>query len=162
MRRATRSRAYQRRQWIVNPPFQYRFIGIMLLVLLLLTVGALGSLYVAIWLTLRMLEISKDPLAVAQLTTAALVMTCELLLIVPVVVWIGIRLTHKVVGPLVRINAVLQQMAGGDFNIHLKLRKGDSLIELAEAVNVLAEALRSRSAPRPPRALAAVAPSPHA
>ena len=153
MRTAKRSGGYKRRQWIVNPSFQYRFIGIMLLVLLLLTVGALGSLYLAIWVTLRTFEISNEPLAVAQLTTAGLVMTAELLLIVPVIVWIGIRLTHKVAGPLVRINAVLQQMASGDFNVHLKLRKGDSLIELAEAINVLAEALRSGSASRLPRAL---------
>ncbi len=159
MKSAKRQGGYHRRQWIVNSSFQYRFVGIMLLMLLLLTLGALGSLYLAIWITLRMLGIANEPLAVAQLTTAALVMTCELLVIVPVVVWIGIRLTHKVAGPLVRINAALQQMATGDFNIHIKLRKGDSLVELADAINVLAEALRSRSTSRLSRTFDATTPT---
>ena len=136
---------YQRRHWVVNPSFQYRFIGIMLLVLLLMTVGALASVYFALWTTLRTFELAREPLAVAQLTTVGLMVTLELLLLAPVVVWIGVRLTHKVAGPLVRITAALQQMARGDFHISLKLRKGDSLVELAEAINSLSETLRSRA-----------------
>ena len=138
-------RPYQRRRWLVNPPFQYQFIGIMLLVLLLLTVGALGGVYLALWLTLRTFELTNEPLAVSQMTTVGLMVTLELLLLAPVVVWIGVRLTHKVVGPLVRINAALQQMSHGDFNVHLKLRKGDSLVELADAINQLAASLRSHA-----------------
>ena len=138
------ARPYRRRQWLVNPALQYRFIGIMLMTLLLMTAGALGSVYAAIWSTLRTFELTTNPIAVAQLTTVGLVVTCELLLIAPLVVWIGIRWTHKVAGPLVRINAALQQMAQGSFDVHLKLRKGDSLVELAEAINVLAASLRAR------------------
>ena len=144
---ASRSqRSYRRRRWVVNPSFQYRFIGIMLLVLLLLTVGALASVYLALWITLRTFGLDRQPLAVAQMATVALMVTLELLLLAPAVVWIGVRLTHKVAGPLVRINAALQQMAHGDLNIHLTLRKGDSLVELADAINALAANLRRQPA----------------
>ena len=144
---ASRSqRSYRRRRWVVNPSFQYRFIGIMLLVLLLLAFGALGSVYLSLWITLQTFGLDRQPLAVAQMTGAALMVTLELLLIAPLVIWIGVRLTHKVAGPLMRINAALQQMAQGDFNIHLTLRKGDSLIELADAINVLAANLRREPA----------------
>ncbi len=135
---------YKRRRLIVNPVFQYRFVGVMLLVLLLLTAGALASVYLALWVTLRTFDVAQEPLAVAQLSTVGLLVTVQLLVLAPAVIWIGIRLTHKVVGPLARINAALQQMARGDFNVRLKLRKGDSLIEVADAINALAEALRSR------------------
>ena len=141
-------RAYRRRQWIVNPTFQYRFIGILLLLLLSLTAGALVSVYVALWVTLRTFDLVNQPLAVAQLSTVGLLVTVELLIFAPVLVWIGVRLTHKVAGPLVRINAAVQQMAQGDFNIHLTLRKGDSLVELAEAINTLAASLRREPAKR--------------
>ena len=136
---------YRRRQLIVNPLFQYRFIGVMLLVLLLLTAGALASVYLSLWVTLRTFDVAGEPLAVAQLSTVGLLVTVQLLVLAPVVIWIGIRLTHKVVGPLVRINAAIRQIAEGHFNVLLRLRKGDSLVELADAINTLAAALRSRA-----------------
>ena len=144
MRTSATQRSYRRRRWIVNPPLQYRFIGVMLIVLFVMTVGALGSVYIALWMTLRTFDMSHEPLAVAQLTTAGLLATLELLLLAPVVIWIGIRLTHKVAGPLVRIDTALKQLASGDFNVHLTLRKGDALIELADAINTVATSLRQR------------------
>lgn len=140
------SRNHQRRQWIVNPSLQYRFIGIMLLVLFLLTAGALASVYTALWVTLRTFELMHDTLAVSLLATVGIMTTLELLLIAPVIVWVGIRMTHKVAGPLVRINAALLRMAKGQYDVDLRLRKGDSLVEVAEAVNTLAASLRSRGA----------------
>lgn len=139
-----RSRTYRRRQWVVNPSYQYRLVGILLFVLFLMTAGALLSVYVALWLTLHAFGLTHDALAVSLLSTAGLVTTFELLLVAPVIVWVGLRLTHRVAGPLIRINAALQQMAHGDFNVDLKLRKGDSLVEIAEAVNALAASLRAR------------------
>lgn len=136
--------AHRRRHYLVNPPLQYQFIGVMLFVLLILTLGALGSVYLALWLTLKTFGLMEDPVAVSQLTTVGLVITLELLLIAPVVFWIGLRLTHRVAGPLIRITNTLQQLAAGDYSIRIKLRKGDSLTEVADAINVLAEALQSR------------------
>jgi len=142
--RTSRVGAHQRRRLIVNPAFQYRFVGVMLLTLLLLTAGALASVYLSLWMTLQTFNVAKEPLAVAQLTTVGLFATVQLLVLAPLVIWIGVRLTHKVAGPLVRINAALQQMAQGDFNVHIKLRDGDSLIEVADAINRLASTLQSR------------------
>ena len=142
--RASR-RPYRRRQWIVNPALQYRFIWTMLWLLLLLTAGALASVYLALWWTLRTFELLNEPVAVAQLTTVALLITVEVLLLMPVVVWIGVRLTHRVAGPLVRIMAALDRMTHGDFNVRITLRRGDSMVEVADAVNTLADSLRSRT-----------------
>ena len=114
----------------------------MLLVLMVMTAGALGSIYLALWMTLKAFGLSDDPVTLALVTTVGLVVTLEVLLIAPAVIWIGVRLTHKVAGPLVRINAALQQMARGDFHVHLRLRKGDALGEVAEAINALAASLR--------------------
>jgi signal transduction histidine kinase len=144
MAKARAGQRYVRRHWLVNPPLQYQFIGVMLLVLLLLTIGALGAVYLALWLTLETFGLGQDAIAVAQLSTVGLLVTLELLLLSPLVVWVGIRLTHRVAGPLVRINAAVQQMARGDYNVHITLRDGDALVELADALNQLAASLRSR------------------
>ena len=136
---------FRRRQWVVNPTLQYRFVAVIVLLLLVLTAGTLLSVYIAIWTTLRTFGLMEDPVAVAQLTTAGVVTTLELLCIAPVVIWVGIRLTHRVAGPLVRITSALEQLTQGNYAVHLKLRKGDSLHEVAELINHLAEALSQRS-----------------
>ena len=85
-------------------------------------------------------------MAVAQMTTVGLLVTLELLILAPFVVWIGLHMTHRIAGPLVRILAGIQQMSQGNFNQHISLRKGDSLVELADAINTLAEFLRQKRA----------------
>lgn len=138
------SKRHQRRQLLVNPPLQYQFIGILLMVLLLLTIGALAAVYFALWFTLQTYGMAGDPLAVAQLTTVGLMVTFELLLFAPFVVWLGLRMTHRIAGPLVRIMGAVQQMSLGNYDQRISLRKGDSLTELADAINTLAEGLRTR------------------
>jgi len=115
----------------------------MLLMLAVLSAGALASVYLALWVTLQTFQVAHEPRAVALLATAGLFVTIELLLLLPVVIWIGVRLTHRVAGPLVRINAALQQLAQGNLDVHVTLRKGDSLVELAGAINTLAASLRT-------------------
>ncbi len=134
----------RRQQWLVNPPLQYQFIGILLLMMLLLTVGALASVYFALWVILRMFGLSDNPVAVAQLTTVGLLVTFELLILAPFAIWLGLRMTHRIAGPLVRILGTLQQMALGNFEQRITLRKGDSMVELADAINTLADNLRTR------------------
>ena len=138
------ARGYRRRQLLVNRPFQFRFVGAMLLFLCVLTVATLGAIYFALWGTLYTFQLLDDPVTVSLFTTAGLVLATELLLLAPAIVWMGILMTHKVAGPLVRIHAALLQMNQGDFNVNLKLRKGDALMDLADDINRLAASLRSR------------------
>lgn len=136
----------RRRQWVVNRSLQFRFVGVMIFVLCLLTMAALAAVYSALWTTLSLFELLDDPVTVSLFTMVGLIVALQLLLVLPFVVWFGIRLTHRVAGPLVRIQAAISHMASGDFNVHLTLRKGDALPELADAINRLAASLRERAA----------------
>ena len=142
----TGSRPYRRRQWLVNRQLQLRFVKAMVLVLCVMALAAMAAVYLAVKITLSSFELSHDPLFVSLLNAVCWLIALELVVVTPFVVWFGIRLTHKVAGPLVRINAAIQQMIRGDFNIHLTLRKGDSLVELADAINALAANLRHEPA----------------
>ena len=135
-------RPYRRRHWLVNRPLQLAFVRAMLVVLGVMVGGALAAVYLAIRMTLSAYELSQDVLAVSLLTTVFWVMLLELLVLVPAIAWIGILLTHKVAGPLVRIRAALAKMTQGERDIHITLRKGDALVDLAEDINRLAETLR--------------------
>jgi len=117
----------------------------MLGILCVLTVIALGGVYLTLWAVLQSFNLQHDPVAVALFVTVSWSIALELLVVAPFVVWMGVILTHKVAGPLVRIHAGLAQMTHGNYNVHINLRKGDSLTDLADAVNNLAGSLRSRS-----------------
>jgi methyl-accepting chemotaxis protein len=43
--------------------------------------------------------------------------------------------THRFAGPLYRFQQVTERIAAGDLSIRVKLRKGDDLLELEEAMN---------------------------
>jgi len=137
-------RPYQRRHLIVNRPLQYRFIGAMLLILVALTAIGLVTVYLTLWMTLRAFGLEHDAVAVALFTTVWWSLTMELLVVAPFVIWMGVMLTHKIAGPLVRIQAALARMTNGHYDVHLRLRKRDALVELAEGINRLAESLRMR------------------
>jgi len=117
----------------------------MLLVLLLMAVAAVLGIYLATRVTLYSFELLQETYLVALFNTVSWTVVLELIVLVPIVSWLGIRLTHKVAGPLVRIHAALSEMSQGNFDIHIRLRKGDALGELADDINRLAAFLRSRS-----------------
>ncbi|MDP3703461.1 MAG: HAMP domain-containing protein [Candidatus Omnitrophota bacterium] len=138
-------RTYRRAHWLVNPALQFRFIRALLLTLLAMTVTVVLGIGLALWYTLYSYELLKEAYIVALFNTVSWTVVMELIVLVPVIGWVGILLTHRVVGPLVRIRASLSEMAKGNFDVHITLRKGDALTELAEDINRLAESLRNRS-----------------
>ena len=140
--------SYRRRQYLVNRPMQYRFVGTLLLFFLVLAAVVILGVYVALWGTLYSFDLHQDPLTVSLFRTVGWMVAVELLLLAPFVFLLGVFISHKVAGPLVRIHAVLAQMTEGRYDIHVKLRKGDALIELADDINRLAAALRQRHSPR--------------
>ena len=135
---------YKRRQFLVNRPLQLSFVRAMLLILLLMASAALVAMRMAVHVTLFTYELSNDALLRALFDTVFWIIVLEMVFLAPFVIWMGILLTHKVAGPLVRIHAALAQMTEGRFDIHISLRKGDALVEFADAINRLALSLRNR------------------
>jgi hypothetical protein len=61
----------------------------------------------------------------------------------PILVWDVVRCTHRVAGPLVRLENTLLRMAKGETVQEIKFRKGDWLTSLERALNIY---LSSRAA----------------
>ena len=140
----TNPRRYRRRQLIVNRALQFPFVRVMVLSVCLMAAASLTAVSLAIRVTLSTFELSQDAVTVSLFNTASWMIVLELLLVTPVVVWLGILITHKVAGPLVRIRTALAQLAAGDFNVQIRLRQGDELADVADLINYLATSLRSR------------------
>lgn len=65
-----------------------------------------------------------------------------LLSLIPVFLRDTLRLTHRFVGPMIRVRHSLQALANGELIEPVKFRKGDYWLELAEMVNQVAERIR--------------------
>ena len=148
MDRAIRSRPYRRRTWLVNRRLQLRFVKAMLLILCVMAVASMAAVYIAMWVARASFELSSERAILSLLDSVGWLIFLELLGFTPFVICLAVLLTHKVAGPLMRIQTALAQMAKGNFDIHLKLRKHDELVELADTVNRLADSLRRSSTHR--------------
>lgn len=58
--------------------------------------------------------------------------------------WIGIVLSHRIVGPAYRLVQTMRDLETGDFDSRARLRKNDGLKDVANELNELAEALGER------------------
>jgi signal transduction histidine kinase len=93
-----------------------------------------------------------DP-AVGATITHAITLSMSLLMIIAVAfalvaVLIGVRLSHRIYGPLVPFTRHIDLLKEGHYSARLNLRRTDDLIELKDALNSLSEALHARHGSR--------------
>ena len=135
---------YRRQRWVVEPAYQWRITRMLVIALLLVVVCTLLLIYAALWTTLGELELWPSAVFIAAFKAVAWLVIVELVAIIPLVIGVGIVITHRVVGPFGRITAVLEQIGQGRFDARLRLREGDVLADVADAINRMAAALQQR------------------
>ncbi len=59
-------------------------------------------------------------------------------------VLIGVRLSHRVYGPMIPFRRHIEQLKAGNYTARIRLRKSDDLIELRDALNDLAITLEDQ------------------
>ena len=139
---------YRRKQYLVDRSYQMRFVTRVFMVVL---VVAVASSLLSTGLLMKSMyqpDLPQQSL-IASLIAVAITLLIELLLAIPVVFFLGIRQSHRVVGPMNRLKRTLEAIGAGDFSQRITLRQGDALEDLAKSVNQMAEALAKRSG-RPP------------
>ena len=138
-------RPYKRRNYMINPRFQLRFMAyVVLAVLLSLTALYLSNAYYFDGLVAQGEDIGLDPshpyYELIQQQRKRLMQTY---LVVSLVVFIllissALLLSHRIAGPLYHIARVMKLIiAQGSGNARVHLRKGDFFIELEDVVNEL-------------------------
>ena len=135
---------YKRKQYLVDRAYQLRFVTrLFLIILLVATASALVS-SILVWRnTYTPGQTSQDVFIVALVAIASTLLV-ELLLAIPLIFVLGIRQSHRIVGPMNRIKQVLAAIGQGDFSKRITLRQGDALEDLANAINQMAERLQQR------------------
>lgn len=142
---------YQRKQYLVDRVYQMRFVTrVFTAVLAVAVISSLLSTSL-LWMNMYRPELGSQTLFVACLVAVAVTLLIELLLAIPVVFYLGIQQSHRIVGPMNRIKQTLEAIGKGEFSQRITLRQGDALEELAKAINQMADSLSQRS-PRSPTA----------
>ena len=134
---------YRRKQYLVDRDYQLRFVT--RLFMAVLAVAAISSLVATGLLSVYMYQPELPQQTMIYCSIAiALTLLVELLISIPVVWFLGIRQSHRIVGPMNRIKRLLEAIGNGDFSQRITLRKGDALEDLATSINQMTETLGRR------------------
>lgn len=132
---------FSRRQFLIQRSLQFKY---MLLVLFTITVVT-GIIVATVYLTHRAL-ISEQ---FAGISAAAalpevfqkinLLLMFEIPIALFIAAWASIVVSHKVAGPVYRLEKVATKISRGDLTSYLRLRKNDELKDLSSAFNSVIE-----------------------
>lgn len=136
---------YVRRQYLVAKKFQLKYVGLILLLMFL--TAALCS-YVVYYTSMMLLGeklANVYPqgrlMSIVKLVNFRILLS--ILLITPLVALIGIFLSHRIAGPIYRMEKFLNNLALGDLTGRIVLRAKDELITLANGINFVVDSLKS-------------------
>ena len=137
--------SFRRQRWVVEPEYQWKMTRMLVIALLLVVVATLLMMFYALTSTIGDVELWPGAVFMAVFKAVAWMIIVEMVVLIPIVIAIGLIVTHRVVGPLSRMKTALDRIGQGQYDVHLKLRGGDVLIELAASIEQLAKTLRDRS-----------------
>lgn len=136
---------FKRTRYWVAGKFQGKYVG---LILLLTFLTAALCTYV-VYYTSMMLFGEKLASVYPQGRLVSIVniintrIIISILLVTPLIAMVGVYLSHKIAGPIFRMERYIGEMAMGNLQTRLILRKGDELMNLAEGINSLSESIRT-------------------
>lgn len=149
-------RKYKRRQYIVDPEFQYGMVRKFAVLAVLFIAMSMSFLILVNYLygDLQFELVQPDPFSAEEsmdtldgqrslldLLWPVLAVCLGVTLAVTFV--LGILLSHRMAGPIFRIRRTILEMAEGDLKGLIFLRNKDDFKPLAEAMNILKESLWS-------------------
>ncbi len=136
---------FKRTKYLISTKFQLKYVGLILL--LMFATASICSYFVYYTVMVLMGEklasVYPQGRLISIINTVNFRILVTLLLITPIVTIIGIYLSHKIAGPIYRIEKFLGDMAAGNFASRIILRKGDELVSIADKINLLNDSLKS-------------------
>ena len=139
--------SYKRSQYLTQPRYQFQFtariIAVILLVALLSAAFTIGML----WKHLHQPDAEPDPFVLESLIAIMATLLVQFFLAIPLAFLLGIRQSHRLIGPVTRLQRTLEALGKGDFSQRITVRPGDTLESLARSINKMAEQLQQRFPP---------------
>ena len=127
-----------RRKLLVNHPLQIKYLSVIVAAMLVPTLVMGFCLYHMVFYLLANEMVFPEAIAsnlVPVIDRVNAIMAVTLPLVVAVIFWMGLTLSHRIVGPISRIERELDKIIGGDFRHQIRLRKNDDLADIANKIN---------------------------
>ena len=136
--------AIKRTQIVVAKDFQYRFARFVMLFAFGTAVVTATTVFFTTFSLLgdKLANVYPQGRLLAIFRHVYLAFGVNLLLLAPVVFYISILFSHRIVGPLPKIYDILRKVGQGDLDHKVVLRKNDELRDLAQAVNDMIDGLK--------------------
>ena len=133
----------RRIHYLINRKFQLEYAATALVFMLLVTVVFVLTAYRLGWVPLveKLSAVYPQGMLAPILKTLSLQLIIRFLLLTPIIIIASIYLSHKVAGPLVRVENAVRDIARGNFQVRVKIRKRDELKGLVQAINEVTESV---------------------
>lgn len=132
---------YRRKQFFTNKKYQLKYTSIIILAMLLIAV-VIGATIYRDFSQLLSAQYITEPVSWDKYAV-------RIVFLLVTVFFIGIFFSHKIIGPLNRLEVMLREMNSGKFDGSIKLRTGDDFRKLSEEINNLASKLKFISEKHP-------------
>jgi len=136
---------FRRRQYIIKKGLQFRYIGLVFGLALVASLVTGWTVFATGWYFLGEKLASVYPqgrlIYVFRATNFALVR--NLLLVSPLVFILALLFSHRIAGPVYRIEKTVDEIAKGNLGLKIRLREGDELVSLAYMINSMTERFNS-------------------
>ena len=134
---------FKRKRYLVAKKFQLRYVGWILLFMFLTAVLCSYIIYYTTMILMgeKLANVYPQGQLVSIVNSVNFRILVSIIVISPLVGFLGIYLSHKIAGPIYRIERFLSNMAAGDLSSRITLRKGDEMVSLADSVNRLTDSL---------------------
>jgi len=137
----------KRKKFLSNNPLQKRFLFLILLSIFVPLIFVSACLYYLIF------QILADQLAIPEFIAQNLLPALRKInvmlmvglppLVVVLFFWAS-ALSHRLIGPLERLEEDLKKIADGDYSIRLKIRQDDELHPIVGAINRIIDKLENK------------------
>lgn len=146
--------AYQKRkQYFIKGPIQSRYLILTVISMIVPTIVVAGGLYY-LQVTLMAKELALPEIIYAHLVPVLKQINIYLAISLPIVFIVifvyGVLISHRLAGPIFRLEKDLDRIIAGDHSVRIRFRQQDSLDSLAARINrVLDKLPQSNNMPRP-------------
>jgi methyl-accepting chemotaxis protein len=140
MKAEPEARVHRRRIKVVDNVFQYRMIALLLVIVVCSAAAfAAGAFLVSAIAGAR----GNGQPGQWLLTILPSILVNDLVIMVLLVV-VGIFLTHRIAGPVFRVQRDIDRVLEGEKHVRVRFRRHDAFPELAEKVNKLIERINDK------------------
>ncbi|NQT07115.1 MAG: HAMP domain-containing protein [Candidatus Omnitrophica bacterium] len=135
---------FKRRIYLIKPSFQLRYLGIIFMAVSSVALVCILTTYFSAMSLLgeKLANVYPQGRLMATLKDINMIIIYRLLFVLPIIGFIGIMLSHRIAGPVYRIEKTLEEIGKGNFDIRITLRKHDELKGIANAINDMVAKLK--------------------